>query len=370
MTETKPPIRDNAIDCVGGIMILFMVYRHCLLAGSLLPESIENSILCYPLLFFMHWFFFKGGMYYHETELHVELKKSFDRLLLPYLAFAVIAVALSAIAHLACEGVSGVKEVILGIPSYLKKEGTVLDNAPLWFLLSLFFARVFFSFSRKLRIPAWIVATVAFAAGWVQSAASLPVGLYFGNIALGLAFFSLGYILKDKQYEKPFFIGATILYFGLLILWFATGKVSSDFRTNAHSPYLLVSVFSLAGCLFFNNQFKRVTALQNKHLAFIGEHSLIIYVTHFIFLSLITYLNGRFHLLDGRMTFLVSFVLLVIVFPFLLLPGLVRFFNKPNWKWMIGKGRVLTASISEKAALAGVSFVIVAMVAYLLFKAF
>lgn len=363
-------MRDKAIDCVGGVMILFMVYRHCLLAGSLLPESIENSILCYPLLFFMHWFFFKGGMYYRETELHGELKKSFDRLLIPYLVFAAIAVVLSCIAHLACEGVSGVKDVLLGIPSYLKREGTVVDNAPLWFLLSLFFIRLFFSFSRKIHIPAWVVAAVAFAAAWALSAANLPVGLYFGNIALGLAFFSVGYFLKDRQFEKPFFIGAAVLYLGLLILWFAMGKVSSDFRTNAQSPYLLVSLFSLAGCVFINNLFRRVPSLQNKRLAAIGEYSIIIYVTHFIILSLITYLNDRCGLLDSRTTFVVAFVLLVVILPFLLLPGLARFFNEPHWKWMIGKGNVFPAAVNEKATLAGVSCVIVAMVSYLLFKAF
>lgn len=350
-------------------MILFMVYRHCLLTGSLLPESIENSVLCYPLLFFMHWFFFKGGMYYRETEIHDELKKSFDRLLIPYLVFAAIAVVMSCIVHLACEGISGAKDVLHGIPSYLKREGTVVDNAPLWFLLSLFFVRLFFSFSRKIRIPAWAVTVVAFAAGWALSSASLPVGLYFGNIALGLAFFCLGFILKDKQYEKPFYLCATALYLGILVLWLVTGKVSSDFRTNTHSPYLLVSIFSLVGCMSINNLFRCLPVLQNRCLAFIGEHSIIIYVTHFIVLSLITYLNGRYGLLGSRMTFVVSFVLLVVILPFLLLPGLARFFNDTHWKWMIGKGSIISTNISEKVTLVSISGLIVAMVSYLLFKA-
>lgn len=130
-----------------------MIYRHCLLAGGLLSPLIENTVFNYPLMFFMAWFFFKAGMFHRDTVLQKVFNKAVGRLLVPYIVFSIIAIVIIGLNHFALEKVSGFVGVIKDVPIYLKREGAVICNAPLWFLLSLFFVRLFFSLLTKLRIP-------------------------------------------------------------------------------------------------------------------------------------------------------------------------------------------------------------------------
>ena len=345
-------------------MILFMIYRHCLIPGHLLPSAFEDTVMCYPLLFFMAWFFFKSGMYHRDTSLQEVLKKSIDRLLIPYLVFSFIAVVIAGICHWILEGFNGLVSVIKEVPFYLKKEGAVICNAPLWFLLSLFLVRLFFSVLRKLKIPVALTMIAALLSGWLLFVHKLPVGLYFGNIALGLAFFCAGFIFNEKQYLKPIFLASVLVYSGLLVFWFFSTP-QSDFHTNNHQPYLLVALYQFAGCILINNVFKRLSGIQSNLLAAIGKESMTLYVTHFVFISSFLYLNERsWNLSGGRMALLTMMTLA------LFLPLLTKLFNHPRLRWMVGK-KTLSYSLSginEGVIVVGGIGIMLVMVGYLIFK--
>ena len=327
-------MRNKAMDTVGGIMILFMILRHCLI-GTMKTSVFGGVVAYYPLLFFMAWFFFKGGMYYREESLPVCISKGFWRLLVPYAVFSALAVVVALIVRGCVSGMDGVTDVLRKIPVYLKREGAVECNAPLWFLLSLFLVRVFFSFARNLRIPAWLVGVCSLFAAWGLYLGDFPIGQFFENIPMGLCFFALGYMLKDKQYSNYAFIPSLIIFIGYLFYCCFTREVVGTFNTNTHTPYFPTVVYYVAGCIAINNLFTRFPKLQSDFLASIGNHSMAYYTTHFIIIISFLYVNEKIlHLNDVQVFFV------LVALEALLLPFIGMLFQKPQLGWMTGEGRI------------------------------
>ena len=356
------PARNKAMDTVGGIMILFMILRHCLI-GTMKTSVFGGVVAYYPLLFFMAWFFFKGGMYYREETLPVCISKGFWRLLVPYVVFSAIAVIVAMIVRGCVSGMAGISDVIGKIPVYLKREGAVECNAPLWFLLSLFLVRVFFSFAHNLHIPAWLVAGCSLFAAWGLYKADFPIGQFFENIPMGLCFFALGYLLKDRQYSNYTFIPSVVIFLGYLVYCCWTREVVGTFNTNTHTPYFPTVLYYVAGCITVNNLFTRFPKLQCDFLSAIGKHSMAYYTTHFIIIISVLYVNERImHLTDIQ----IFFVLLVL--EALLLPFIGRLFRKPQLEWMTGEGKIKAKPLVNNKIVAYVfTFaVMIAMSAYVM----
>lgn len=360
-------MRNQSIDTISGLMILLVLYRHCLIATTGFGTSlIGSAITYYPLLFYMAWFFFKSGMFFKADERFEDtVKKGFVRLIVPYLCFSLIAIVISLSLNGILYGSKGIHEVLSDIPLHLKREGAVVCNSPLWFLLSLFCARIFFSAANRLHIPTWCTAIVSLGFAFGLYRMDLPIGLYFENIALGLFFFSMGSIFKELQYNNAVFITSAILYVAFLIYSFATRSVISEFIINTHTPYIPTVAFCLAGCLFIDNLFKRIGWLNGKWLSNIGKDSMTFYVTHFIIINIIVTLDKAvFHLLDWPL-----FLLLIIVLA-ITMPLCARIFAKPGFKWMIGDAPqcVKAIRLSPVIAWCGVVAVTVSMLAYLILQ--
>lgn len=58
--------RDESIDVISGILIFYMIIRHCMQRTSLQESYIYESIKY--LTFFMPWFFYKSGMFYNKAS--------------------------------------------------------------------------------------------------------------------------------------------------------------------------------------------------------------------------------------------------------------------------------------------------------------
>ena len=242
-------------------MICFMIFRHCLLGTGLDATFAGGKLMNYPLIFIMSWFFFKSGMFFDhsgKTPISETARKSVERLLVPLLVFSAVAVVIECMVHGFLEGLSGVKSILHDIPSYLKREGCVASNAPLWFLFSLFFVRIFYAFAVRMHIPRLLVSVISFICAYGLFKSDLPIALYFENIAAGLFFFSMGDLLRDIQYTTPAFILSGIIYILYLRFAFCYHDITCEFRINTFVPYIPTIVFSLAGCIAINNLFRRI----------------------------------------------------------------------------------------------------------------
>ena len=58
--------RDSSLDCVAGILIIYMVLVHIFQWSGM--NNILSSCWMQPLSFFMFWFFYKSGVFYKERK--------------------------------------------------------------------------------------------------------------------------------------------------------------------------------------------------------------------------------------------------------------------------------------------------------------
>lgn len=359
-------MRNKAMDNIGGLLILFMILRHCLL-GAVKTSVFGSVIAYYPLLFFMAWFFFKGGMYYRTEPISTCIGKGVGRLLIPYVAFSVIAVLVAIIVRGCISGMPAVTAVFQDIPSYVKREGAVECNAPLWFLLTLFLVRTFQSFADHLHIPQWLVALSSIAAGWGLYRAGLPIGLYFGNIATSMFFFSLGRMLKDIQYNKYIFAGSLAFFLAYLVYCCWTRSVVGTYNSNIHTPYFPTIAYYVAGIVVINFFFTKFPKLNNRFLEAVGRNSMDYYTTHFIIIISVLYVNSHvLHWAD------LPVFLVMLALEAALLPLIGRLLQKKAFDGITGRAKVLTRlpARSEVPAMAGTALVIIAMCGYVLTTAF
>ena len=352
--------RDHSLDALGGLLIIFVIFRHCLCADGTIDSTLEG--LCYyPLLFYMAWFFFKGGMFYHGKSLSQTIVKSVERLGIPYLVFTLLAIVVGISLYGILAGIDGVRQFLAGIPVHLKREGAVEFNAPLWFIFSLFFVRIFYAFSHEIHIPSYVISVISLLCAWGLYRASLPIGVYFENIALGLFFFSLGDLMKDVQYNK-YVLWASLLYYVIYLTYCLIDKqVIGEFIINTHTPYLPTVIYYIAGIVVFDNLFRSFTKLQAKFLISIGEDSIVYYTSHFIILSSVLLLNDYVFGLNNVCRFIVLIISMVI-----LLPLIAKLFSVPKFKWMTGNDISLKISISRTISLLLTGFIALVMSGYVI----
>ena len=164
--------------------------------------------------------------------------------------------------------------------------GSVTGNHPLWFLFSLFFVQLLFNelYVRKIKPQfIFIISIIIPIVLYYNSISNLPI--YLTNVPLGLSVYTLGYILKNRQFDKKLISIAGIIYLGV-ILFYPSHLIFRSNTLNSGGNYLLAIIFSLAGCVVFNNIFKFLPNC--RVLQFIGQHSMTYYVTHWVILNVCT----------------------------------------------------------------------------------
>ena len=182
-------------DFLFGIMLLFIIHHHlCGWCGFYSKDDLLgapiHSIPYKLLYFYIAYFFYKAGIFYSpKKEWNKVFLDSLKRLLVPYFIFTFIGYALF-----------GADNSILSVDYwwYLCRQmvtsGSVDGNAPMWFLLSLFFVRVIFQ-TAKDRLPMQIF--------WVVVGACIAIigylfairPRYVSTISMGLVLYGYELIL-------------------------------------------------------------------------------------------------------------------------------------------------------------------------------
>ena len=315
------------LDNVCGIMIFQVILGHQV--GMLGYHNAACDFIYKTLSFFMFWFFFKGGMMFRNKNVIETIKKSAKRLLVPYLVFMLLG--------LICEAYfESLGKAPLSIPVFLYYKFWYIVNhsylesvVPCWFLLSLFIVRVVFQMCIKIRIPPVIVVFVSLVTAYFvyfctyQSDCSyllhwgnghswdLHIPFYLGNVSLGLMCYSLGYILREKQYSKCFFGGAVVLFVIKYFVW-----ADFDFRADDSLKYnyFLAVLYGVSGCVLFNNLFRQIANVRIPVLTHIGENSVIYYLVHYPVLYFITQrFYGTVFNLSPEIRFVIFSLFLIIV---------------------------------------------------------
>ena len=258
--------RDNSLDSVGSILILFMIIGHAFQWSHTHDSEVYESLRRF-LFFFMAFFFYKSGMFYHRMSLKDVLIRGLRKFITPFLIYMLLGEIVRWIRLYIQEGDTNVIHYFLYTFISVIGRGGPSGNVPLWFLLALFLTQIVVSISDKYRVPRITLFFVAFLiAGMCAIFQSFSILEFLPPIiaetSLGILFFLFGSYMKELQYEKRVFVVSIIVY--LLVVLFIPSYV--DFRKGALSNgcWLVWVISTLAGIIVFINVFRPLLSTKNR----------------------------------------------------------------------------------------------------------
>lgn len=310
--------RDENIDTVAGLMILWMINLHIqkLSGFALIPSRYM------PFLpFFMMWFFYKSGMYHKVLDFKTIAHTSIKRLLIPYAIFSFIGIISGTIISL-YQNESLIDFYIGSVYQFIVMGG-VFSNMPVWFLLSLFCVKIVFNHFIIKNVGKVCIGTsivIAFLLAMI-GVAKPP---YFGNICLGLFFYGLGYYFKQIQFKQNIFLISIFLYF--LIYIFHPSNI--DVRANLCNlgTYLGAVVGGVFAIIVINNLSRCSISL--RPLTYLGQHSMVYYLCHWIILKQVqTYVSA-----SPKELYVIMCLACIMI-----LPVIDRIICMANIRWIVGE---------------------------------
>lgn len=322
--------RFSYVDLGAGIMIIWMVLGHTFMAAGFTgtparPSGITDYVPNF-LFYFMPWFFYKSGQFFHIRNVNEELNKDWNKLMKPYLIWSAIGFA-SYLISLVVYGSFSFRSAVYLPVRHLILGGVIDLNQPLWFLFTLFGVKQV----ANIILPKekdkyyWLKCVIIILMGF-----SLSFGLYclncrfipgwMANGSAGLAFFSLGYCLN--RYEtKWWLLVPCILGYIACCIW---GFPDVGMRSNScETPikYLLNIPASIAGIVAFNVMCRSIS--KNLHyislpFEYVGKYAMIIYVSHGIIYGSISWLlDSMYHSVTYACVFWVIFCSYIVFIPLL-----------------------------------------------------
>lgn len=254
MCSAIPQKRYVYIDTLSGILILHMIFIvHCAKLCGINDLVIDVEMLI--MQFFMPWFFYKSGMLYHEQVISETLKKGIKHLIKPFVIFSLIGWIIIVVTPNIFIYHKPLGYLVNDTIQHFFFDGSIRGNYALWFLLSLFVVKSVFPILKGIHMTTIMIVVLAFAFALLHNKNYHNIPVYLGNIPNGLFFYSLGYSMKEQQYQKNVLI-ASILAF--LIMFPFVGYL--DFRANSiihgNNNYILTEVFIVCEIIIANNVVK------------------------------------------------------------------------------------------------------------------
>lgn len=267
--------RNESVDSVAGIMILYMVFTH-VCQHYHWEHTTTYLVMEHFLYFFMPWFYFKAGMFFKVGNNKDVIEKSAKRLIKPFLIYSLV----GHVCYCFLSYMKGNLSLSVLVPyRYLLLTGSIPGNLPLWFLLSLFGCRVIFNFAMSRKIPAVLVASTSLVVVCLLHAIGFNHPYYVANVITGLLFMSLGYIItKHNAITPPILAVCIIIYIASLFYPSFVGMRSNHLY---YGVYLLWILYSLAGIIVVNKIVNKAEQLFSC-IKPIGQYSMQIYCIHWI----------------------------------------------------------------------------------------
>lgn len=285
--------RVSWIDICRGFAILFVMYAH------MLPS---DSYRYFFYAFHMPLFFFLSGVVFKDSfkSYWGLIWKSFKTIMLPYFLFAVLTYFFWFVKeHTTHNTLQDFYTQVYGIFYGNGNNGYLYFNVALWFLPCLFITKLSFaaltrvSIKKKFILPALLCCSII---GYVLSAyfsnTKLPLGTETAFSAI--VFFGLGYLANKNKHVFQLVERKSLLYLvaGLVVtIIFATINYNLygsqiDMRMNRLNNYFLFYSGAIAGIITWVAC--SILIGRNYFLEYIGKHTLILFVWHYLLYSYIT----------------------------------------------------------------------------------
>lgn len=330
--------RKTYIDNISGVLIIFMIFLYHL------PSFCDIEFTAFFLIFrnifsfFMAWFFFKSGMFYrNDRSLKDEIRRCWNHLLLPFYLFNFLCVFIPYVLKGANHD-----SILLSLRVLVVQE-SIPWCASLWFLLSLSIVRiVYLILCRKCRVSRLFICLCSLAMAFfmnrysyslsslavVKNITPLTIPSWTGNVFLGLFFYSLGDILRDRQFNSKVLLYASFALYAAHLCF----PSYLDFRINSviQGKYLVSVIMNLSGIIVFNNLFFRFINTRIPLLTYIGNNSMVYYITHYTFFHIL-FVFLSYYKIDEINLYIITLIISVIF-----LIGMDYFFRCKKVRWVIG----------------------------------
>ena len=282
--------RDNSIDCVSSILIIWMIVGHAFL-WSKTYNSEYYGFFQKSLSFFMAFFFFKSGWFWKDKTPKLILSGG-GKLLMPFFLYALFGEVVRWIRLYVQEGDTNfVHYIIYPVISIIGRGGPS-GNVPLWFLIALFLTQLAVSIAVKIKIPKFVPFTFALCVSYVGTISNnfnLRIPPVIWEVASGCIFFFAGFYMRNMRSMKIVVFLAFLIYI-IAIVYFPSVY---DFRKGSLSKgyWILYVLSSIAGCIVFMNLFK-LSFLNKSVLGYVGRHSLQFFCFHWILFNIVCVIFG------------------------------------------------------------------------------
>lgn len=291
LTNTPPKIRNNSLDAVCGLFIIYMIIGHAFQFSGIWNDTFyqcANSIL----FCFMPWFFFKSGMFHKERPVAEVAQNGFHKLIVPFVLYALAGQLIEWYKLYFLEGDKDILHYLYIPLRGLLLAGSTAGNLPLWFLLSLFLTKVIITWTDNHhfnRLSVFLLALTIAGLGAISKKYTERIPYTILNTCEGMVFYISGIWMRERQYGKFTFMATTIFFIMLVVLFPSDVDFRSD--TTLSGLWGVYIVGSMAGIIVFNNLFRH-KFFQLPALTSIGRKSMSYYCAHWILFSLTILIMG------------------------------------------------------------------------------
>lgn len=249
-------------------------------------------------------------------------------MLIPYAVFTILGMIFLWIVKL-IKGDTCWSEYVISPLVPLLKYGATSGNLALWFLLSLFFVYVVFYFTQSIDLKVNYVCFVAIIFAYLIYLLQIRYPAIISSVLIGLSFFSLGHVLREKQFDLKIFIPS--LCTGIVLAIYNPSIVDVCSNLLLKGDYLTWVIYSIVSIIVINNIFKRIL-YTFPILSYIGRNAIVFFGSHWIFLHLIDCIIRMNNLVDKNYIVFIYGISLIV-----LLPLVTWVLNHPKLKFLIGK---------------------------------
>ncbi len=290
--------RNHAFDVLCGLCIIRMVSLHIMTFCGHSQDAGWREMMGWTF-FFMSFFFFKAG-YFNKSlagNSREYVKDKAKRLLVPYFSAALLGnIVYFAFLPFLLDRYHNPIEPLEW--SMVWTRSSSFGNQPNWFLFSFFSAYVVAHFMEKVKYVHWVVLLFPALSYWLFLHGN-PLWMSFNNVFIGVFFFFLGrgwrMAMERMSRRTAIWVSA-----GLIVL-FVVGNIcwhgEYAMASNRFEGNLFATMVNTCSVLCGLSGFLiAVNVPRIPGLCFIGEHSMVYFISHYPML----YFYKFTHLCFGR----------------------------------------------------------------------
>ncbi len=279
-----PSQRLKYLDIAAGIMTIWVMVFH-----AIYPMFGIDELQVVPwFYYFMPWFFYKAGIMFHPKDMKTEIQNGWQKLIFTFIIWSFI----GWLAHIGWHCFAGDLTPRIAFYSPIRSlilSASVPINGAVWFLPILFLVRIIGNWLLSKNIRAeWIILGAAICVLAIKLLKWRFMPVYVSGTAWGLFFFSVGYLLKEKETNKWIASIAALVF----IVSLFTDIPSVYSKSGTPLIQVLWYPACVSGCVSFNNvcrlfaKIPIVAHSQKGIFKYVGRNAMNFYVPHKIIFHL------------------------------------------------------------------------------------